>query len=292
MKRGLITSLASNFVMSSGENIIWLNGRLIPASETCISPLDRGLTLGDGVFETLRTYGGKPFAVARHWRRLVHSCEVMGLAVPTHDAFANAMSLTLTANALLDARVRFTVTRGNDQEGASPTMICFATPAHSYEATVRVVTVPWPRNEQGTLAGVKSISYGENVMALAYAKKQNAGEAVFFNTRGELCEGATTNIFIIKGGQVFTPPISSGCLAGVTRELIIELCRDNNISISETPLTAQALTGADEAFLTSSTREVQPISHLNGIPFPKSVGFTSQRIVELFRNVLHHDCDL
>lgn len=285
-------SLAVKFIMSSGENIIWINGGLIPASEACISPLDRGLTLGDGVFETLRSYGGKPFAVERHWRRLAQSCEVVDLIVPTQDAFASALNLTLTANALLDARVRFTVTRGNDQKGASPTMICFATPSHSYEATERVVTVPWPRNEQSPLAGVKSISYGENLMALAYAKKQKAGEAVFFNTRGELCEGATTNIFIIKGGQVFTPPISSGCLAGVTRELVIELCHDNNISISEMPLTSQALTEADEAFLTSSTREVQPISHLNGIPFPKSVGFTSRHIVELFRNVLYHDCSL
>lgn len=278
--------------MSSGENIIWLNGRLVPASEACISPLDRGFSLGDGIFETLRAYGGKPFAVARHWRRLVQTCEVMGLTVPTHDAFASALSLTLTANSLLDARVRFTVTRGNDQERVSPTMICFATPSHRHEATERVVTAPWPRNEQGALAGVKSISYGENLMALAYAKKQNAGEAVFFNTRGELCEGATSNVFIIKGGQVFTPPISSGCLAGVTRELVIELCRDNHIGISEIPLISQSLMEADEAFLTSSTREVQPISHINGIPFPKSAGFTSQHIVELFRNVLYHDCNL
>lgn len=278
--------------MPSEENILWHNGRLRPAGEAGVFPLDRGFTLGDGVFETLRAYGGKPFAVTRHWKRLAHACETTGLSVPTCDEFARVLSLTLSANHLLEARVRFTVTRGSDPENLGPTMICMATPAATFAAAERVVTVPWTRNEKGALAGVKSISYGENVMAIAYAKRENAGEALFFNTRGELCEGATTNIFVVKDTDVFTPPLSSGCLAGVTRELVIELCRDHQINLSEAPLTSRELTGADEAFLTSSTREVQPISHINGTPFPSCTRPTSERIAGLFRNILHQDYNL
>lgn len=275
--------------MSSGENIIWLNDRLTPAGGACVFPLDRGFTLGDGVFETLRVYGGKPFAVDRHWKRLAHSCEVTGIPVPTCDEFTKVLNLTLAANDLLEARIRFTVTRGSEPDGQSPTITCSATPASRHEGAERVVTVPWTRNERGALTGVKSVSYGENVMALAFAQKENAGEALFFNTRDELCEGATTNVFIVKGAEVFTPPLSSGCLAGVTRELVIDLCREHLIPISETPVSAPQLMAADEAFLTSSTREVQPISHLNGNPFPSCAGNTSERIAGLFRNILHPD---
>ncbi len=278
--------------MSSGENIIWLNGSLITASEAYISPLDRGVILGEGVFETMRAYGGKPFAVDRHWKRLLRSCEILGLPTPPRDDFTNALSQILSANTLLEARIRFTVTKGTDLTGDSLTMFCIASPAPVFGATERVVTVPWLRNEHSALSGAKSISYGENVIAQAYANKNKAGEALFFNTKGELCEGATTNIFIVKDEQVFTPPISSGCLAGVTRELVIELCHSNAIGISEITLTSQPLTDADEAFLTSSTREVQPISHLNGIPFPKSDGGISHRIAGLYRNILRHDCAL
>lgn len=278
--------------MPSDENIIWLNGRLKPAAEAGLLPLDRGFTLGDGVFETLRAYDGKPFAVSRHWKRLAHACETTGIAVPTCDEFASVLNLTLAANNLLEARIRFTVTRGCDPEGSSPTMVCSATPAPVFEAAERVVTVPWTRNEKGALAGVKSTSYGENIMAIAHAKRENAGEALFLNTRGELCEGATTNIFIVKGTDVFTPPLSSGCLAGVTRELVIGLCREHQISISEIPLTLQQLMDADEAFLTSSTREVHPISHLNGTPFSSYAGRTGERIAGLFRTILHRDYTL
>lgn len=278
--------------MPSDENIIWLNGSLRTAAEAGLFPLDRGFTLGDGVFETLRAYAGKPFAVTHHWKRLAHACEITGLTVPSRDEFARILNLTLSANNLLEARIRFTVTRGCDPQGSSPTMVCSATPAPVFEAAERVVTVPWTRNEQGALAGVKSTSYAENVMAIAYARRENAGEALFFNTRGELCEGATTNVFIVKGTEVFTPPLSSGCLAGVTRELVIGLCREHRISVSETSLTLQQLLEADEAFLTSSTREVQPISHLNGTPFSSCADRTGERIAGLFKTILHRDCDL
>ncbi len=278
--------------MASEANIIWLNGRLRPAGEAAVYSLDRGFTLGDGVFETLRAYGGKPFAVARHWKRLAHACETTGLPVPTCDEFARVLNLTLAANNLPEARIRFTVTRGSDPDGLSPTIVCSISPATTFAAAEKVVTAPWTRNEKGALTGVKSVSYGENLMAIAYAKRENAAEAIFFNTRGELCEGATTNIFIVKGTDVFTPPLSSGCLAGVTRELVIELCRDHRINLSETPLTSHDLTTADEAFLTSSTREVQPVSHLNGIPFSSCAYPTGERIASLFKNILHQDYTL
>ncbi|MEY4484793.1 MAG: hypothetical protein RL693_2245, partial [Verrucomicrobiota bacterium] len=114
--------------MSSDENIIWVNGRLRSAGQHCVSPLDRGFTLGDGVFETLRAYGGKPFAMKRHWKRLMHACETTGLPVPAFDDFANTMDLTLAANNLMEARVRYTVTSGGDPEGGASNAVCYATP--------------------------------------------------------------------------------------------------------------------------------------------------------------------
>ena len=118
------------------------------------------------------------------------------------------------------------------------------------------VTVPWPRNERGALAGLKTISYGENVRALAQAKEAGAGEAIFPNTRGELCEGTGTNVFVVTGNVLRTPPEESGCLLGVTRALILELADRLSTRAEEVTLPISALATADEAFSSSSTREV------------------------------------
>ena len=117
-----------------------------------------------------------------------------------------------------------------------------------------VVVVPWRRNEHSAIAGLKTTSYAENVIALAHAHERGAGEALFLNTAGDLCEGTGTNVFLVLDGELVTPPLSSGCLAGITRALVIELT-----GAAERPITGDALSAASEVFLTSSTREVQPV---------------------------------
>ena len=125
--------------------------------------------------------------------------------------------------------------------------------------TADVTVVPWPRNEQGALSGVKSTSYGENVIALAHARRQGSGEAIFANTAGRLCEGTGSNVFVVAGSRLLTPPLSSGCLPGITREILLEIAPQAGIKILEQPLTIKDLSSAEEVFITSTTREVAPV---------------------------------
>lgn len=282
--------------MASHESCVWLNGRLEPSAQARISPWNAAFLVGCGAFETLRAYGGKPFAVTRHWHRLVRSCAVLGLRPPTLDQFANAMSETLSANELQEARVRFTVSGGGAPGAPSPDdgdglFTCTAVPAVPTKLSESVAMVPWPRNERGALTGVKSVSYAENVVALNHARCNGAGEAIFSNTKDELCEGAASNVFLVRGGQLHTPPLSSGCLAGVTRELTLEVCRAHGIPVSEESLPATALASAEEAFLTSSMREVQAIAFVDGTPLSQPVGPLTRRVAGLFREFVtsHRD---
>lgn len=282
--------------MSSHENLVWINGSLLSGHGARVSPSDHGFTVGDGAFETMRAYDGTVFAVTLHWARLVRSCEALGIQPPTRDEFQTAMQTTLSASGLRDARVRFTVTSGEGPQGSGrgsspPTQCCVVAPAPVYEGMERVVIVPWTRNEQGALAGVKSVSYGENVIALAHAKRQGAGEAIFANTQGHLCEGTGTNVFVLRDGTLCTPPLSSGCLAGVTRTLVIDLCETQGIPVSQGPLPLSALPEAGEAFLTSSTREVHGISAVDGSPLSQTVGPLTRRVANLFRELVTRDPD-
>ncbi|HUF32029.1 MAG TPA: aminotransferase class IV, partial [Acidimicrobiales bacterium] len=201
------------------EPMVWLDGGLVAADEARVSAFDHGITVGDGVFETMRVYGGAPFAVTRHLDRLALSAGGLGLRIPERDLLARALTEVVEASELADARLRLTITGGRAPLGsgrgdAPPTVIAAVAALEPFPPTAEVITVPWTRNERGALAGMKTTSYGENVVALAAAAGQDASEAIFANTRGELCEGTGTNVFIARGGRLMTPPLSSGCLAG------------------------------------------------------------------------------
>ena len=167
--------------------------------------------------------------------------------------------------------IRITVTAGSGPLGSGRseselTVLIAVGPHRPWPPTASVVTVPWPRNERGALAGVKSTSYAENVVALAYAHRHQASEAIFANTVGELCEGTGTNIFVVVDGRLATPPLRSGCLDGVTRQLVLE-----TNDVDEIDLPFEILDEVDEAFLTSSTRNVMPIDHINERPLTTGV---------------------
>lgn len=266
---------------------IWLNGRIVSTIEARLSPFDHGFLVGDGVFETLVARDGRPFTPTRHWRRLVASCESMGITPPALETYAEAILATLRANALNDARVRVTLTSGNgplgSDRGDSPaTMTVAATPLKPWPPTETAMTVPWTRNERGALTGIKSTSYADNVRALACAHANGAGEALFANTRDELCEGTGTNIFVVVKGRVQTPPLSSGCLAGVTRALTLEACAAAGIAVDETALPISILQTCDEAFLTSSTRDVHPLARINQRDMPGLASPITQRVAQAF----------
>ncbi len=282
--------------MASQEPRVWINGALAPADQARISPWDLGFTNGHGAYETLRARDAVPFAVTLHWKRLEQSCRLLGIPCPSRELFLEAMTEVLSANGLREARVRFTVSGGEFRPGSAtpagpPALVCTATPAGAPAATEAVVTVPWVRNERSPLAGAKSLSYGDNLLAMHHARSRGAGEAIFSNTRGELCEGTATNVFLVRDGVLHTPPLSSGCLPGVTRALVLHACRQGGLPVAEETLCSSALSETDEAFLTSSLRDVQPISSVDGKPLSGSGGTLTRRAAGLFRELAASTAD-
>jgi branched-chain amino acid aminotransferase len=270
---------------------VWVNGSLVEAAEARVSPFDHGLLTGDGVFETMKIVAGRPFAVRRHLDRLARSTAGMRLPCPSRQLVLAAIDDVIRANAIDAGRLRVTVTGGpgalgSDRAAVEPTVIVAAGPLPDWPAATDVVVAPWPRNERGALTGVKSVSYGENVVALAHAHDHGAGEALFANLAGNLCEGTGTNVFVGIGGRLVTPPLSAGCLAGVTRELVMEL-----VDVIEDDLPVAAFLQADEAFLTSSTRDVQAVRAVDGRPLAKCPGPLTEGAGAAFKALLGRDLD-
>ena len=244
---------------------VYLNGELMAEDEAVLPVSDHGLTVGDGLFETMKVVDGVAFAVGRHLARLQRTAEGLGLRPPDDEYLREAIEATIGANEPGMGRVRLTVTSGRAPAGTSrgdgpPTVLVQCSPATEWPAVAAVVTVPWPRNERGVLAGLKTTSYADNVIAYRYAQERDADEAIFANTRDNLCEGTGTNVFVVVDGAIVTPPLSAGCLAGVTRELLLEL----DPAIEEADVPMATLASVNEAFLTSSTRDVQPIATIDG----------------------------
>jgi branched-chain amino acid aminotransferase len=202
----------------------------------------------------------------------------------------------LASNGLGDARLRITVTGGeaplgSERGDAAPTIMVAASELVVPPAVADVVTVPWARNERGAVAGLKTISYAENVRALAYAREHGAGEAVFPNTRGDLCEATGSNVFLVLAGVLHTPPGETGCLLGVTRALVLELAAEVGIPVEEAALPLDSLHRADEAFLSSTTREVQAIGRVDGHPLPAAPGPLTQQLADEFTKLVARDLD-
>lgn len=274
----------------------WIDGRLVALSDAKVSVLDHGLVVGDGVFETLRVYRGVPFAWTRHLARLRASAEGLGLETPSAAALREAADAVLRANGLTEARLRITVTGGVAPPGSGrgdgpSSAFLLAFPLEPAAASVDVVIAPWTRNEHGALVGLKTISYAANVRALAYARERGAGEAIFANTKGDLCEATGSNVFLVRDGALSTPPPSAGCLSGVTRALLLELSHQLGIPTAERDMPVGALAQSDEAFLSSTTREVQPIGAIDGARLRSVGGPVSERLAAAFRDLVTRDLD-
>jgi branched-chain amino acid aminotransferase len=245
---------------------VWLNGELAEDHAACVSPADHGLLVGDGVFETLRCYGGTPFALTDHLDRLAAGARALGLEPPAHALLEQAARAVIEANGLTDARMRITLTSGAGppglvRGGGGPTVLVSAQPITPWSPTATAIVSRWARDQDSPLSGVKTISLVESVMALSEARARGAAEAILLNRRREVCEATTANVFVVRGGRVETPSLASGCLAGITRDRVLHLS-----SGVEAELPEAALHEADELFLTSSTRGVQPVVELDGLP--------------------------
>ena len=253
---------------------VWLDGKVLPGEEARVSAVDHGITVGDGIFETCKVVDGVPFALGRHLRRLARSAAVLALPLPPEREIEDAVAelLAATAPAAL-GRLRVTVTGGpgplsSDRGPAGPTLVLALAPAAPWPARIAAVTVGWPRNERSPLAGAKTTSYAENVVTLRLAHERGAHEALLPNTRGELCEGTGSNVVVERDGVLVTPPLTSGCLAGITRELLLEWAHEEGLPVVEDVVPMAELATAPEVLLTSSTRDVQHVSELDGRVIP------------------------
>ncbi|MFF9071621.1 aminotransferase class IV [Streptomyces sp. NPDC014735] len=270
---------------------MWVDGALRDADEARVSVLDHGLTVGDGVFETVRAVDGRPFALTRHLDRLARSARGLGLAEPDLDEVRRACAAVLDANPMPLGRLRITYTGGvsplgSDRGDAGPGLFVALGEATRRPDSTAVITVPWTRNERGALVGLKTTSYAENVVALARAHEHGASEALFANTVGRLCEGTGSNVFVVLDGQLYTPPVASGCLAGITRALAVEWT-----GAQETDLPFDVLERAEEIFLTSTLRDVQAVHRVDGRELPGAPGPATAKAMRIFDERAGNDLD-
>lgn len=253
------------------EVIMWNNGQLITAGQATFPVLDHGLTVGDGVFEAVKVINGHPFALHLHHERIQKSARLLGIKCPGFTELDNACEAVLEANMALlmnsTSLMRITVTAGTGEVGSgriqesAPRLLVTLTYFSAPSQVTTCITAPWTRNENGATTGVKTISYAENAKALARARERGATEALFANTKGKLCEGTHSNVFLVLDDELITPPLRDGMLAGITRALVIEWFRAQEQSVFY-----ETLFRAEEVFLTSSGFGIMGVAAIDGRP--------------------------
>ena len=248
--------------------IIDFNGTQMEETDARVDPADRGFTLGDGVFETIRVRGGKPDRFEAHVARLREGATVLGITMPTTDSgILNRITTVLKVNDLSDAVVRVTLTHGPGPRGllppdpAFPTLMISAAPRPEITGAVRaIIAMNTRRNEHSITARIKSISYLDNVIARREAAKYEVDDALLLNTQGRLAESTIANVFLMINGALLTPPVSDGALPGVMRADLI-----NRFRAEEHPLEVDDLARAEEAFLTNALG-IRPLIEVAGQP--------------------------
>jgi branched-chain amino acid aminotransferase len=254
----------------AAETVVWVNGSFVaaPATTAAITALDDGVLTGRGVFETVAIRHGMAFARRRHLARLHASAGVVGidLDVTIVDAGVGAV---LAEWGPRNGRLRITVTAGS-------AVIVSASVVAPVEPTASLVVAPWPRNERSPLVAAKTTAYLDNVLAFEFARTRGATDALFLNTRGEVCEGSRTNVFAVSDGRLATPPLSAGCLAGVTRALVLDYG-----GATEATLDLSMLIGASEVFLTSALRGAQPVVAIDGTAVGNGTNENATRVARL-----------
>jgi branched-chain amino acid aminotransferase len=256
---------------------IFIDGTFYDESEAKISVFDHGLLYGDGVFEGIRAYHGRVFKLREHIDRLFFSAKAILLDLPmSHEALMQATVESCRINGLRDGYIRLVVTRGvgtlglNPNRCKNPSVIIIADkiqvyPKELYDKGMDIVTVPTVRNLHSAVnPAIKSLNYLNNILAKIEANNAGVEEAVMLNSEGYVAEGTADNIFVVRKGALFTPPLSAGALYGITRQTVIELAEAAGWKVSEPNLTRYDLFNADECFLTGTGAELIPVVKIDG----------------------------
>ena len=259
------------------EPKVYINGTLYPKEEAKVSVFDHGLIYGDGVFEAIRCYNGNIFKLEEHIDILYDSAEAISLQIQlSRDQLKDAIVSTLKANNLKDSYIRLVVTRGVGKLGLDPfncetpqliiiTDTIQLYPKELYEKGLDAIIVQTIRNHSKALnPTIKSMNYLNNILAKIECLRAGAAEGIMLNTDGYVAECTGDNIFIVKDNEIFTPPVSAGILIGITRNVVIELAKEANITVKEEQLTEDDLYNADECFLTGTAAEIIPVANIDG----------------------------
>jgi len=279
---------------------VWMDGKLVDKSDAKVSVYDHGLLYGDGVFEGIRLYHGRVFEPQAHLQRLFDSAKSIRLAIPfTADQLRTAIEETAKANNFTDCYVRLVVTRGVGYLGLNPnkcatpsTFIITDTiemyPKEVYEKGMAVITASVIRNHPNAMSSrVKSLNYLNSILAKIEAVDAGVPEAIMLNHLGNVAECTADNLFIVRDGQVLTPAVTEGILEGVTREVILKLCRNLNIPCAEKTLQRHDLYIAQECFLTGTGAEVVPVTKIDNRPVGSGqVGSITRRLLDAFRKYI------
>ena len=278
------------------ENLVYIDGRYYPKSEAKISVYDHGFLYGDGVFEGIRVYDGYIFKLDEHLKRLYDSAKSISLRIPiSKTQFKEAVLETVRKNGFRDSYLRVVVSRGygdlglNPQKCPKPSIIIIADhlPPLYEGINATAVVAATRRNCPDALDPmIKSMNYLNNILAKVEANHAGVHEAIMLNQNGTICEGTSDNIFIVKNGELITPPLTDGALDGITRRTVIELAREMKIPVAEHSMTVHELLSADEAFLTGTAAEIGPLVEVNH----QRIGEGEQRpmtmrLIEAFKKV-------
>jgi branched-chain amino acid aminotransferase len=276
---------------------IYIDGKYYDQKDAKISVFDHGLLYGDGIFEGIRAYNGRVFKLTEHIDRLFYSAKAILLKIPlSHGEMVRAVVETCRRNKLRDGYVRLLVTRGagtlglNPNRCKNPSIIIIADkiqlyPAELYERGMEIITVPTTRNLHSALnPAIKSLNYLNNILAKIEANNAGCEEAIMLNAEGFVSECTGDNIVIVKAGQMLTPPLSAGALYGITRGVVIELAREDALTVAEPNLTRYDLFNADECFLTGTGAELIPIVKIDGrVIGAGKPGPITRRLVDKYR---------
>lgn len=276
---------------------VWLDGRLVDRADAKVSVYDHGLLYGDGIFEGIRVYHGRIFECEAHLDRLQHSGKAIRLTLPlTREQLKQAMEETVRANGLTDCYIRLVVTRGVGSLGLSPVRcekpsifiiadVLELYPRQMYEEGMAIITSSVVRNHPNAISPrVKSLNYLNNILAKLEAIDAGVPEAVMLNQEGNVAECTADNIFIVRSGQVQTPTTADGILEGITRKVMMDLCRELHLPCIEKSLQRMDLYIADECFLTGSGAEVIPVTRIDGRPIGTGrPGPITARLIEAFQ---------
>ena len=279
---------------------VWMDGKLVDKSDAKVSVYDHGLLYGDGIFEGIRIYHGRVFEPDAHLQRLFDSAKAIRLTIPfTADQLRTGIEETAKANNFADCYVRLVVTRGAGYLGLNPnkcsapsTFIITDTiemyPKEVYEKGMAVITASVIRNHPNAMSSrVKSLNYLNSILAKIEAIDAGVPEAIMLNHLGNVAECTADNIFIVREGEVLTPAVTEGILEGVTRQVILKLCKNLNIPCAEKTLQRHDLYIAHECFLTGTGAEVVPVTKIDGRPVGSGqVGSLTRRLIDAFRRYI------